>query len=1113
MLRRMSTYVVPLVLLTGAMGGAAVAEAPASALADLRARFCSPEPPRSIGPLYWYHGEDDADILEGIDKVHEGGMGNFTIESRPHSDYLGPKWWHDIEISLDRAKQLGMQVYIFDEKWFPSGIAGGLVQATSPRFWRHWLQETTVPVDGPQADFRCDVPEGEQVAGAVAVRRGGEPSEMLDLRERVSRDGRSLAWPAPAGQWDVFVYTMHSDAGHHDVLNPEATARFIELTHEETYRRFKDYFGTTLVGFFMDEPGFYNGGGQWPWTYDLAAEFRATKGYDLCAFLPALTHPEWASYRWVRYDYMDVLTRRYAAAFYKPIQDWCRAHGVVSMGHLIEHESTHQGLGAGPGHALRMMKHLDMGGIDLVFHQVMPGSRNTDYWGMPKLASSPSHLYGMRNDLAMNETYGASGWTTGLPTMKWLADWQMVRGINFLIPHAFNPTYPDPDCPPHFWAKGNDPQWMLFRHWADYTNRVCALLTGGRHVAPAAVLYTAESSWAGHADLIELVEAELLKAQYDFDLLDFDLFLDTDACRIRDGALRIAQEQFPLLVLPGVDAIPVAVMERIARFVGNGGTLLSTCRLPQHSCERGQDARVQALVEQVFGPATKPGTLRERRHGSGGRAVFVPALGGVARALEGLGRPSDCTAYPRFEDLRYIHRVKDGADVFFLTNESIDETFSGTVSLAARGMPEIWDALAGTIEPAKVYSDHEGRTRIPLTLAPYESALIVFGSAQPSAHVIDTNLVEVLHLDVASGGATVTGIARGASRPYATALAGGHYWHARNDRVNPLPPIELPAEGWTITRAGKTVTGALGDWSREDPHFSGSAKYTCTFLLPHDAAGPEEVELDLGAVGEIARVWINDQLAAELICPPYRARVTRWVRDGENRLTVEVANTLANYRVSQGEPPVYARVLPSGLMGPVRIARMPVVTLELAPVRGPVIEPRIPGRRFASRSSAGNYAHVLNGGTVEASSTLSGNFPAESVIDGDRTGSGWEQGTGGWNDATNGQWGDWIVVAFDGEKWIDRVEVTTLQDSYRGADEPSAEARFTRYGIVDFDVEAEVGNEWRVVGSVRGNDLVRRTVRFAPLRTQRIRVVVHRGLEGYSRIVEIGAYGPQTRGR
>jgi len=236
--------------------------------------------------------------------------------------------------------------------------------------------------------------------------------------------------------------------------------------------------------------------------------------------------------------------------------------------------------------------------------------------------------------------------------------------------------------------------------------------------------------------------------------------------------------------------------------------------------------------------------------------------------------------------------------------------------------------------------------------------------------------------------------------------------------------------------------------------------------------------------------------------------VTRWVRDGENRLTVEVANTLANHRVSQGEPPMYARVLASGLMGPVRIVRMPVVTLELEPVRGPVPEPRVPGRRFASRSAQGNFAHVLNGATVEASSTLSSNYPAESAIDGDRTGTGWEQGTGGWNDATNGQWGDWILVAFDGEKLIDRVEVVTLQDSYRTAGDPQAETRFARYGIVDFDVEAEVGGEWRVVGSVRGNDLVRRTVRFEPLRTQRVRLVVHRGLEGYSRVVEIEAYGP-----
>ena len=62
-----------------------------------------------------------------------------------------------------------------------------------------------------------------------------------------------------------------------------------------------------------------------------------------------------------------------------------------------------------------------------------------------------------------------------------------------LVPHAFSPKYPDPDCPPHFYAKGKNPQWRYFRRWADYANRVCTLLRDGTHRATAAVLYHAEA--------------------------------------------------------------------------------------------------------------------------------------------------------------------------------------------------------------------------------------------------------------------------------------------------------------------------------------------------------------------------------------------------------------------------------------------------------------------------------------------------------------------------------------------------------------------------------------------------------------------------------------------
>lgn len=39
-----------------------------------------------------------------------------------------------------------------------------------------------------------------------------------------------------------------------DILNPEAVAKFIELTHDRYYEELKEYFGNTIIAFFTDEP-------------------------------------------------------------------------------------------------------------------------------------------------------------------------------------------------------------------------------------------------------------------------------------------------------------------------------------------------------------------------------------------------------------------------------------------------------------------------------------------------------------------------------------------------------------------------------------------------------------------------------------------------------------------------------------------------------------------------------------------------------------------------------------------------------------------------------------------------------------------------------------------
>lgn len=77
-----------------------------------------------------------------------------------------------------------------------------------------------------------------------------------------------------------------------------------------------------------------------------------------------------------------------------------------------------------------------------------------------------------------------------------------------------------------------------------------------------------------------------------------------------------------------------------------------------------------------------------------------------------------------------------------------------------------------------------------------------------------------------------------------------------------------------------------------------------------------------------------------------------------------------------------------------------------------------------------NVALASNGGVASASSTYTGpgvNFAPAAANDGDAAGTGWGSG-GGWNDNTGGTWPDWLQVTFNGQKTIDRVVVTTLQD-------------------------------------------------------------------------------------
>lgn len=145
--------------------------------------------------------------------------------------------------------------------------------------------------------------------------------------------------------------------------------------------------------------------------------------------------------------------------------------------------------------------------------------------------------------------------------------------------------------------------------------------------------------------------------------------------------------------------------------------------------------------------------------------------------------------------------------------------------------------------------------------------------------------------------------------------------------------------------------------------------------------------------------------------------------------------------------------------------------------------------------NSGNLARFV---PVSASSEHLPVYPACGAVDGDRDSEHWAKTTG-WNDATKGNFPDWLQVTFDQPQSVGRVDLYTLDSKQY----PAAE-----YGLKDWDVQAKVGDAWQTVAEVRGNLAGLNSSTFTPVTATAVRILALASNEGptYSRVVELEVY-------
>jgi len=671
-------------------------------------------------------------------------------------------------------------------------------------------------------------------------------------------------------------------------LNPidrDSVRILLDTVYEAVYERYKADFGQAFAGFFSDEPGFYNDkttfdfnskpekpGVPLPWSHEMSALLEQALGEDYRKKLYLLWQDGGEESHIVRYTYMNSVSKLYADNFCGQIGDWCRAHGVEYIGHVLEDNNVHARLGPGAGHFFRSLWGQDMSGLDVVLWQIVPGfdelsfskpGGNTDgeffHYGLAKLGVSLGHVDPRKQGRTMCEVYGAYGWAEGLKLMKWITDHMLVRGVNYFVPHAFTQkAFPDPDCPPHMYAGGKNPQYRYYKQLNQYMNRISHLISGGRHVASVAVLYHAEAEWSGDAMYFHQPVKQLMQHQIDCDVLPIDILFD--AASVSNRRLNVNNEDFGCLVMPYAEAIPAAMIQRLAAFAEQGLALRFVGGLPIRSSE-GTD-----VITELEDLADHPN-------------VKIVALNDLAHDLIADGYYEiTVDAYEPY--LRNYHYKHDGLDVFMFFNEHPHQTICRNIVLPVQGEVYAYDAFLNRLTKLPIHWGANGATAVEVDLHPYESILLLHGD---DLEGYDAQVKCTLGNKLEVQGEWSVSICEADRYPHF------REWGKLEDLTNMSGP------------------GCL-------PRFTGTFRYEIEFEWMEPA---NQVLLDLSEVYETAQVWLNGEEAGVRICPPYCVEIQGLIIEGKNKLIIEVTNTLA--KEHHDFLSAFAQQEPSGLLGPVRV--------------------------------------------------------------------------------------------------------------------------------------------------------------------------------------------------
>lgn len=485
------------------------------------------DPPNKYRPMpFWSWNDrlDSAETARQIGIMDEAGIGGYFMHARGGllTEYMGKEWFENIKTGVCEGEKRNMSPWAYDENGWPSGFGDGKVNGLGERYRQKYLR--------------------------------------YEIGEK--HTSRTIA------NVDNYHFYYEVNEFYTDNLDKDVVKEFIRVAYQP-YTEDKE---NKICGFFTDEPQLSRKG--IPWSNVIPSAYKDEYNEDILPLLPQLFF-EIGNYRETRIKFWRLITILFSTSYVKQISDYLDKYNMKLTGHLVLEDDLLTQLTTN-GAVMPCYEYFDMPGVDALFRE--PISKMSVLQ-----VASVAHQLGKKQ--VLSESFALCGDGISFEELRYLYEYQMVRGANILCPHLEGYSLRGMrkfDRPPAMYYQ--QPWWKKYNLFTDMVSSIGMLLAEGRTDFDTLLLHPQVSAWAMYntqndgeikslsdkfSHVIDILEEKNIL----FDLGD-EIIMERHAM-VQNGKILIGNQSYSRVILPPYTDMLDGTKELLEEFIATGGEVLT----------------------------------------------------------------------------------------------------------------------------------------------------------------------------------------------------------------------------------------------------------------------------------------------------------------------------------------------------------------------------------------------------------------------------------------------------------------------------------------------------------------------------------------------------------